>query len=58
MRMQLFNVQSKTVSGVYGGKDFRKSVEWKRVGVTASDSGDDGTGELRWLGWEDWEKEW
>ena len=47
MRMQLFNVQSKTVSGVYGGKDFRKSVEWKRVGVTASDSGDDGTGELR-----------
>jgi len=36
---------------VYSGKDSRKryllSLEWKRVGVTESDSGDDGTDELR-----------
>jgi len=45
---------------VYGGKDLRKkyllSLEWKRVGVTESDSGDDETDELRELGWEEWEK--
>ena len=47
---------------VYGGKDLRKryllSLEWKRVGVTESDSGDDETDKLRELGWEEWEKEW
>jgi len=39
---------------IYGGKDLRKryllSLEWKRVGVTESDSGDDETNELRELG--------
>ena len=48
--------------GVYGGKDLRKmyllSLEWKRVGVMDSESGDDGTDELRQFGWEEWEKEW
>jgi len=33
------------------------SLEWKRVEVTESDSGDDETDELRELGWEEWEKE-
>jgi len=49
-------------SPVYGGKNLRKkyllSLEWKRVGVMDNDSGDDGTDELRELGWEKWEKEW
>jgi len=40
--------------GVYGGKDLRKmyllSLEWKRVGVMDSESGDDGTDELRQFG--------
>jgi len=39
------------------GKDLRKryllSLEWKRVGVTESDSGDDGTDELRQFGREE-----
>jgi len=38
---------------IYGGNDFRKtyllSLEWKRAGVTESDSGDDDTDELREL---------
>ena len=42
--------------------DLRKryilSLEWKRVGVTESDTGVDDTDELRELGWEEWEKEW
>jgi len=39
---------------VCGWKDLKKryllSLEWKRVGVTESDSGDDDTDELRKLG--------
>jgi len=41
---------------ISGGKDLRKrkrhllSLEWKRVGVMESDSGDDETDELRELG--------